>query len=238
MEEHGRIVTAFSEMSQRYEKLMNNELNRFWGWSYDEFVDRLLNSIPIKSSDKILDVATGTSVIPTRLIKTFPGLQHIIGLDITLDMLLRGKQKLLPLFNKGKVELVCGDAITMPLASSSFNIILCGLATHHMNVKELLREIRRLLKPDGTLSIADVGGTQSWKNPIVRFLIRILAFIYFFFTENKSRAWIEASALTNIRTNKEWQEILLELGFKNILINDLQSKKRWVPNPLIIIAKK
>ena len=238
MKERHRIVAAFSEMAQRYETQMNNELNRFWGWSYDEFVDRLLKNVHIRSNDAILDVATGTSVIPVRLIKTTPNLKQIVGLDITFEMLLKGRQKILSLLNEGIIEMVCGNALAMPLASSSFNIVFCGLATHHMDVKALLTEIHRLLKPHGKLAIADVGGAQSWKNPIVRFLVRMLAFAYFFFTENKTRAWVEASALTNIRTIQEWQAVLLELGFDDIAVNEIKSKKFWVPNPLIINAKK
>jgi ubiquinone/menaquinone biosynthesis C-methylase UbiE len=238
MKERDRIVAAFSEMAPRYEEKMNNELNRFWGWNYDEFVNRMLKNVHIRSNDSILDVATGTSFIPVRLIKTTPDIKQIVGLDITLDMLLKGKQKISALNNREMIEMVCGNALAMPLANATFNIVLCGLATHHMDVKDLLTEIYRLLKPHGKLAIADVGGSKLWKNPIVRFLVRILAFTYFFFTENKSRAWIEASALTNIRTAQEWKAILLELGFDDIAVSELQSKKLWVPNPLIIYAKK
>ncbi len=238
MKERDRIVTAFSEMSQRYETKMNNELNRFWGWSYEEFVNILLNHVQIKSTDVILDVATGTSVIPLRLFQTFPNLKQIFGLDVTLDMLLKGRKNTSFLFDEGRIKLVCGTALTMPLTGSSFDIVLCGLATHHMEVKNLLMEIHRVLKPHGKLAIADVGGAQSWKNPIVKTFIRILAFFYFFFTESKSRAWVEASALTNIRTTQEWQAVLQELGFNEIEVSEMQSKKSWMPNPIIINAKK
>jgi ubiquinone/menaquinone biosynthesis C-methylase UbiE len=238
MKERDRIVTAFSEMSQRYETKMNNELNRFWGWSYEEFVNILLNNVQIKPTDPILDVATGTSFIPIRLIKTHPNIKQIVGLDITLGMLLKGRQNAPSLFDEGRIKLVCGTALAMPLTGSSFELVLCGLATHHMEVKILLMEIQRVLKPHGRLAIADVGGARSWKNPIVKAFIRILAFIYFFFTESKSRAWVEASALTNIRTAQEWQVLLKELGFNDITVKEIQSKKPWMPNPIIINAKK
>jgi ubiquinone/menaquinone biosynthesis C-methylase UbiE len=238
MKERDRIVTAFSEMSLRYETKMNNELNRFWGWSYDEFVNILLNNVQIGFTDAILDVATGTSVIPIRLIETHPNLKQIVGLDITLDMLLKGRQKITSLFAEGRIKLLCGTALAMPLTGSSFELVLCGLATHHMEVKNLLTEIHRVLKPHGILAIADVGGARSWKNPIVKTIIRILAFIYFFFTESKSRAWVEASALTNIRTAQEWRAILQELGFNDIVVNEMQSKRSWMPNPILINAKK
>jgi ubiquinone/menaquinone biosynthesis C-methylase UbiE len=238
MKERNRIVTAFSEMSQRYETKMNNELNRFWGWSYEEFVNILLNHVQIKSTDVILDVATGTSVIPLRLFQTTPNLKQVVGLDITWGMLLKGRQNTSSLFDEGRIKLVCGTALAMPLTGSSFELVICGLATHHMEVKNLLLEIQRVLKSHGKLAIADVGGARSWKNPIVKTFIRILAFVYFFFTESKSRAWVEASALTNIRTAQEWQVLLQELGFNEIEVRVMQSKKTWMPNPIIINAKK
>lgn len=238
MKERDRIVTAFSEMSLRYETKMNNELNRFWGWSYDEFVNILLKNVQIKSTDAILDVATGTSVIPLRLFQTHPNLKQVIGLDITLEMLLKGRKNTSLLFDEGRITLVCGTALAMPLTGSSFDIVLCGLATHHMEVKNLLKEIQRILKPNGKLTIADVGGARSWKNPVVKTLIRILAFFYFLFTESKSRAWVEASALTNIRTVQEWRVLLQELGLKAITVQEMQSKKSWMPNPIIINANK
>jgi ubiquinone/menaquinone biosynthesis C-methylase UbiE len=125
MKERDRIVTAFSEMSQRYETKMNNELSRFWGWSYEEFVNILLNNVQIKPTDPILDVATGTSFIPIRLIKTHPNIKQIVGLDITLGMLLKGRQNAPSLFDEGRIKLVCGTALVMPLTGSSFELVIC-----------------------------------------------------------------------------------------------------------------
>ena len=107
-----------------------------------------------------------------------------------------------------------------------------------MDVKILLAETTRVLKDGGMISIADVGASQAWKNPLIRWMIRILAFIYFYLTENKSRAWAEASALTNIRTADEWQNALRETGYEGIKINMVRSRRFWAPNPLLINAKK
>ena len=238
MKEQESIVEAFNEMAPRYENLMNSELKRFWGWSYAEFADVLLNKIKIQANDTILDVATGTSYLPARLIQEHKDLKQIVGLDITLGMLRNGKKRLISLPGADIIEMLCASALAMPLSAQFFDVILCGLATHHMDVKVLLAEMHRLLKPEGTIAILDVGGSPSWKNPLVKLFIRVLAFVYFFITENKSRAWAEASALTNIRTSQEWRADLLELGFNDFEVSELQSRKIWVPNPLVIYAKK
>ena len=162
----------------------------------------------------------------------------IVGIDITQAMLRHGKQKLGEnLFGK-KVFLTTGDAMRMPFAPSSFNLILCGLATHHMQVDLLTAEIFRILKENGRFSLADVGGSKLWRNPVVNFFIKILAYFYFLITENKDRAWAEASAVSNVFTAEDWHQILSNAGFKEIKITLLKSRKFWVPDPLLIQACK
>ena len=82
-----RLIQAFKEMTPRYEAAVNNELQRFWGWSYLNFVDKLIDITPIHEHDTVLDVATGTAVIPMRLLEQNRIADFIVGLDITLDML-------------------------------------------------------------------------------------------------------------------------------------------------------
>ncbi len=238
MKEQESIVTAFKEMAPRYEKLMNSELNRFWGWNYDEFVDAFLKKISFEKKGIVLDIATGTSFIPVKLFQNQVPINRIIGLDITWRMLQIGKQKISGLPKSTIMDMICGSAMHLPLAGESIDLALCGLASHHMDVKVLLAEIQRVLKNGGDVSIADVGASQAWKHPIIKLIIRTLAFIYFYFTENKSRAWAEASALTNIRTTDEWQKALNEIGYEKIRVNIVKSRRFWAPNPLLINAKK
>jgi ubiquinone/menaquinone biosynthesis C-methylase UbiE len=153
-------------------------------------------------------------------------------------MLKNGKEKIKEIGANSFISLTTGDAMLMPFRSNIFDVVMCGLATHHMDVPKLLHEIFRILKPDGRFSLGDVGGSKLWKFPLIQFFIKILAFFYFLFTENVDRAWAEAKAVTNVQTAESWEEILLESGYSNIKIQKLQSKKFWVPDPLIIQAQK
>jgi len=136
------------------------------------------------------------------------------------------------------IELACGDAMGMPFKKDAFDVIICGLATHHMNVPRLLFEMRRVLKLGGALTIADVGGSLRWKLPGVRTLIKIATFFYFLVTENIFRGWTEASALPNVYTAEEWQSSLRESGFTGIRVAELPKSHAWIPSPLLITAKK
>jgi ubiquinone/menaquinone biosynthesis C-methylase UbiE len=153
-------------------------------------------------------------------------------------MLERAKKKKTAVNVKTQIDLVCASAMKIPYASESFDLVTCALATHHMEVGLLLSESWRILVQEGMLSIADVGGSNLWKSPVVKFFLRIAAFIYFLLKENIHRAWAEAEAVSNVRSKEEWFDLLVKTGFENIKITKLKSKYFWVPEPLVIQAIK
>ena len=110
--------------------------------------------------------------------------------------------------------MVCASAMDMPYQGDSFTLVICGLATHHMNVEKFVSESNRILTTNGRLSIIDVGGSLVWKIPGIKSIIRILAYFYFLMTENHSRAWAESASISNMRAKEEWQALLLNSGFK------------------------
>ena len=238
MNDKENIIETFTELAPRYEEVVNAELNRFWGWSYTGFVNQLIQTTPLPESGKMLDLATGTGVIPITVTTAGLGPGRIHGLDITLSMLARARKKMAAGNILDRVALVCASAMEIPYAGESFELVTCALATHHMDVKVLLSETWRVLLEGGTLSIADVGGSELWKSPIVKFFLRIAAFVYFLFKENINRAWAEAEAVSNVRAKEEWFDLLVQTGFHKIKITKLKSKHRWIPEPLMIQAIK
>jgi len=236
--EHGTIIETFAEMATRYEKLMNSELKRFWGIDYYSFISKVLGEIKIIDSNRIIDIATGTAFIPRSIIEANARYSHIVGLDITLEMLRNGQKIIAESGANDTVDLVCASAHEMPFKAGSFDLAICCLATHHMSVDELLSEIYFSLKPGGVFHIGDVGGSARWKIGFIRTVIKVLAFIYFFFTENLSRAKAEAEAVANVMTSDEWFERISDKGFKDIEIHEIQSSKFWTPNPIILTARK
>jgi ubiquinone/menaquinone biosynthesis C-methylase UbiE len=238
MEEQKHIIETFTELAPRYEEVVDSELSRFWGWSYVGFVSKLVQMTPIPQKIKMLDLATGTGVIPLKLLTEQPNRASIHGLDITRSMLMRAREKARTAQVQHRLPLVCASAMEIPYAAGSFDLVTCALATHHMDVPRLLSESHRVLREHGMLSMADVGGSNLWRMPVVRFLLKIAAFIYFLLNENLSRAWAEAGAVSNVRSPEEWTASLIEAGFQEIRITKLKSSHRWVPEPLVIQAVK
>jgi ubiquinone/menaquinone biosynthesis C-methylase UbiE len=238
MEDRANLVEAFSEMAPRYEQVVDSELKRFWGWSYSGFVNILLASIPIEPQDIILDVATGTGVIPYRLEKAGHPQNLIHGLDITLTMLMHARRRLADQNGHVNQNLVCASAMEMPYAGSAFTKVTCGLATHHMDVKQLISESYRVLQSGGKLTIADVGGSSILKFPVIKFFVKLSVFCYFILFENITRAWAETNAVSNVLSKDDWNLVLRDSGFRNINVQELTSRYFWVPAPLLITSEK
>jgi len=238
MSEQDHIIETFTEMASRYEGLMNSELNRFWGVSYLEFMRELIDKIDFDSRPNILDIATGTALIPQYLLSGKISKKMVVGLDLTFEMLINAKEQIGKKSNDPSIQLVRASAHAMPFQKDTFDIAICCLATHHMNADLLLNNIHSSLKLNGKLHIADAGSSKRWKIGIIRFLIKVFAFIYFLIVENFSRAQAEKDGVGNIRTVKEWRELIASKGFVTIKTEELKSKRFWTPNPVIIEAKK
>ena len=237
MDSRKAITRAFTEMAPKYEQTVDSELRRIWGWTYADFVSYLIDLTEIKDNDLVLDIATGTGVIPLRL-ASLPGSSRFVGLDITPSMLRRADEKIRTAERGGQIHLSCASAMGMPFKDESFEQITCGLAMHHMHIPQLIGEMQRVLKPLGRLTIADVGAAPSWRYRSVRLFIRVLVFFYFLPAEGFTRAWAEATAVSNMLTAEEWVTALAQAGFINIEASKLKSKHFWAPAPIALIASK
>jgi len=238
MREKKAVKEAFTDLAPHYEETVDSELQTFWGWSYQGFVDSLIKNTPLPTSAKILDIATGTAVIPRTFAARDDGQHQFTGLDITEAMLRQGQRKIAAVDDNFPISLTCGDAMALPIATNTYDIVVSGLATHHMDIPKMLSESLRVLKKGGTFSIVDVGISPLWQNPIMRGFSRLIAFVYFLFKENMTRAWAEAAAVTNVWTPEDWSLELKLAGFQKIHIQKIPSQRKWSPDPLAIRAKK
>jgi ubiquinone/menaquinone biosynthesis C-methylase UbiE len=238
MENQKILVEAFSDMAPHYERKVDLELRRFWGWSYVDLVDKILALTPVSPQDRVLDVATGTSVLPRRMVQAGKRPAQISGLDITYKMLKNAQAALTAEPILTPVFLTCGSALCMPYRNGAFDLITCGLATHHMDLDTLLSEISRVLAPGGRLAIADVGGSVLFKIPGINLVIRLLAFLYFLITEGPARARAESGALPNVFTAEEWTSHLIQAGFCQVQVTRLETRRNWSPAPLFLRASK
>ena len=230
------VIEAFTELAPRYERVMDWELRFMWGLAYREFVNLLVQAASIGESDKVLDVATGTAMIPISISSRVGAEGHIVGLDITLAMLQHGVKNLQQVDVIPSIDLLCASAMNMPFSDGIFDAVICGLGMHHLDIFRTLSEMKRVLKGDGRLVLGVVGVPPFWRTWWgKKFVVTTIKSVYQL-THSGIRAQAEIEAFSNIHTADEWYDILSTFGFTDIEISEIPPRFGWGPNALIITA--
>lgn len=117
----------------------------------------LLDAAELRPGDRVLDVACGTGVV-TRLAAERVGPDGAVaGLDINPAMLAVARS--VP-SSGAAIEWHEASAESLPLADGSFDVVLSSLGLQFVPDKaSALREMHRVLAPDGQLALATVGPT-------------------------------------------------------------------------------
>jgi ubiquinone/menaquinone biosynthesis C-methylase UbiE len=115
-------------------------------------LDRLVELVRVRSTDRVLDVATGTGHTAFAFA---PHAREVIATDITPEMLSEGG-RLRDAGGITNVEFQLADAHDLPFEDESFDVVTCRRAAHHFtDVRRALREMCRVLRPGGRLVIDD-----------------------------------------------------------------------------------
>lgn len=235
---HDEVVQAFTELAPDYVPTVDRELRQFWGVSYQDLISRLLQSAPLADSAMVLDLATGTARIPLAAAPQMQNGGMIVGLDITPAMLRFAASDVRSVGLTSRISLICASAMEIPFAPRTFDLAICGLATHHMQVRQLLFETARVLKPGGRLVMTDVAAPRLWRSTLGSAAVKLAAGLYAT-THRSARTRAEISAIPNVRTTEEWRDLLAENGFEDVEILAQFSGRRWLyPGALVLRATR
>jgi ubiquinone/menaquinone biosynthesis C-methylase UbiE len=235
MQEKSIITEAFTELAPNYKSTMDQELFQFWGMHYQDFVEKMVAIAAVKPGEKVLDVATGSAVIPLKLKTVMDPQDQIVGLDITPAMLVEGQKDIAESGSQAAIKLVCASAMRMPFADKSFQVVTCGLGTHHMEVVQMLAEARRILADGGRLVISDVCATPFWRSLAGKIMLWLLIQLYGI-ANSEVRAKAEIDAYHNVRTTGEWRAILQDSGFGKVKMIVVNPRFPWFPGGFALTA--
>lgn len=146
-------------VKENYYKELNKKHFHRQAANYDETCDgRFCRSMYERVTGKIsqypfmsiLDVGCGTGTMLAMLVKEYPDIQAV-GIDLSEKMVAQAAGLL-----GSSAQLLVGDAEEMPWADNSFDLITCNASFHHYpKPLQVLVEMRRILKSNGRLVIAD-----------------------------------------------------------------------------------
>ena len=149
-------------MSSRYFKNVNPQDSA--DFIRKNFTDKILSYNNNSNFNNILDIGCSIGISTKYLNKFIPGEKKIIGLDLSPYFISIAK------FNNWKegtdIEYILSNAEDIDLQNNSFDLICCSFMFHEVPPearKNVLKEMYRLLKPGGIISILDLDPEKLLK---------------------------------------------------------------------------
>ncbi len=152
-----KVRAMFNDIAPKYD-FLNHFLSGGIDILWRKKVRKLLT--PIKPK-KILDVATGTGDLAIELLNLKPN--SIIGIDIAIEMLDIGTKKIKSKGLENIIELQEGDAENIKYSDNNFDAITVAFGVRNFeNLNKGLKEMYRVLKPDGVVAILEFSKPKAF----------------------------------------------------------------------------
>ncbi len=134
----------------------------------------LIDSANIQKGNRILEFGVGTASL-SILLKQIHRLPEVVGIDVDPEALRIARDKI----EKSGVfmEIEQYDGSILPFADQSFDRVVTCLVLHHLDPaqkRQSLREIRRVLKPRGSLHVADWGKPSNFRMRLAFYMVQLL----------------------------------------------------------------
>lgn len=208
-----QVTKMFDTISKDYDGL-----NRVISFGIDvNWRKRVVKIVKEKKPESILDIATGTGDLAIQFSET--SASKIVGLDISNGMLEIGKSKIEKKGLQERIELVLGDSENMTFQDNSFDAVSVAFGVRNFeNLKKGLREIYRVLKPNGTFIILEtsVPVKTPYKQGYKVYTKYILPLIGNIFSKDRSAYKYLCESASVFPYGEALNNILREIGFISV----------------------
>lgn len=139
-----------------------------------QFKTELIRQANIKKNYRVLDFGVGTATLSLMIKDTNPT-SEVNGVDVDEKVLTIANKKIKKA--RAMIFVTKYDGVKLPYANASFDRVLTSLVFHHLTAEQKhnsLVEIKRVLKPNGELHIADWGKASSVLMRSLFYFVQIL----------------------------------------------------------------
>ncbi len=149
-----RIAGMFDAIAGRYDllnHLLSGGLDHWWR-------ARAARALRLTGGETVLDLCTGTADLAIALARRRGGAAGVVGIDFAGRMLAHGARKLAAGGLAGRVGLVRGDAMAVPLPAASVDAATIGFGIRNVeDPRRALAELHRVVRPGGRIAILEFG---------------------------------------------------------------------------------
>ena len=144
------VEKIFDSVHKSYDSFLN--LTTFG--LINKWQNQLISATDLKRY--VLDIGTGTGEI-VRKLRGKDKECFIYAVDLSFNMLKTAKNKV----SDEKILYIRANALKLPFKNSSLDNIFFSLVFRHLPREEITKELRRVLRQYGTVSILEIGKPES-----------------------------------------------------------------------------
>ncbi len=127
---------------------------------------RLVRELTRERPDRVLDVATGTADLAVMAARAGA---RVTGIDISANMLDRGREKVKALGLEGRIDLQRADCEALPFQDGSFDAAMAAFGVRNFeHLDRGLREMHRVLRPGGRVLVLEFSRPRGPLAPLFR----------------------------------------------------------------------
>lgn len=207
-----QVAKMFNNIAHKYDFL-----NRFLSMGIDVYWRKKAITLLKPHNPKvILDIATGTGDFALEAMRLKP--QKIVGVDISLGMIEHGIKKIQKKHLENTIELRLGDSEKLDFQDNTFDAVTVSFGVRNFeNLKQGLKEIKRVLKPNGTLVVLEFSQPESspFKEIYNFYFMNILPKFGKAISKDSAAYDYLPESVQHFPYGQAFVKILNELGFQN-----------------------
>ncbi len=200
------VKEAFARIADRY--VMTNHVlsmgaDIWWRWVVTGRIKRL-------NPAKLLDVASGTGDLALSIQDALPHAK-VIATDFCAEMLEHAS-------SRGVHKTLVADALDLPFPEGEFDVVTVAFGLRNMgDYERALKEMRRVLKPGGSLFILDFSLPKGVMRAPYRFYLHhILPKLAGFLTKQKDAYEYLAGSIEQFPSGEGMIALLEKSGFGEV----------------------
>ena len=211
-----QVEQMFDNIAHSYDTLnhtLSFGVDRIWR---NNAIDFLLKNRT--STDSVLNIATGTGDFAILAAKKLHP-QRIVGCDISEGMMQIGREKVAKLRLSDIITFQNEDCAKMSFETNSFDAVISAFALRNFqNLDECLKEMHRVLKEDGHLSVVDLCTPVSFPMKQFFWLYKkgVMPVLGKLFSKDNTAYSYLPDTMDAVPQAERMQSIIQQAGFHNV----------------------
>ena len=209
-----QVEHMFNHIAHSYDRL-----NHFLSLGIDKgWRRKSIQAVSAFPHQDVLDVATGTgdfAILAAQMLKP----QKIMAVDLSEGMMDIGKEKVKNVGLEDVIEFKKEDCMQLSFVDNSFDVVTVAYGVrNYQNLDRGLKEMHRVLRPDGHAVILELGVPQRFpmKQLFSLYSRVVMPFVGLYISHDRKAYTYLPATMEVVPQGEEMKQILLKAGFSEV----------------------